>query len=147
MIEQMGIFRFKQIGLAACLMASLLVGSASACMCSHHEVKKTSVKTSCHGVVHETVETATTAETTGNGNAIATNCTCPASRTAPYVASKSESEKSKGVKDKAVSSAVASVPVLIAADSQEIAVLDLDGQLSYSSTLKSLLPARAPPRL
>jgi hypothetical protein len=41
-------FGIKQIGLSLCLMASLFVGAASACTCSHHEAEVKPSVPSCH---------------------------------------------------------------------------------------------------
>ena len=44
----MATFRIKQIGLTLCLMASLLVGSVSACTCVHHEADAQPQVPLCH---------------------------------------------------------------------------------------------------
>jgi len=113
-------------------------------MCSHHEVKKQSPKTSCHGVVHAAVEIA---ETPTSGDSVDVDCVCFVNQTPPYVASKSENKKSKAANEVAESAKVSSAPVFGSANIVVSAVPEFDGDLSYSYALKSLLPARAPPRL
>lgn len=140
----MSTFRLRQIGLAFGVILTLLVGSASACMCSHHEVKKTSVKTSCHGVAHETTETVDTATT---GDSVNVDCVCFVNQSALYVVTKSESKKTKPVKDENISSFLALVAVDFSADAERSPLPVFENELSYSYLLKSLLPSRAPPRL
>jgi len=140
----MGIFRLKHIGLAVCLMASLLVGSASACMCSHHQVKKQAVKTSCHGVVHQAVDAL---ETAGTGDAMDVDCTCRVNHPTPVVVSRTEEKKAKAEKRSADSPIFVQLPTPETTAAQPCDIPHVDLDLSYSHVLKSLLPSRAPPRL
>lgn len=138
-------FRLKQFGLALCLLASLLVGSASsACICSHHQEKEKSSEISCHGVIHESVEKVVTPLT---GNAFEVDCNCFVNQPAPFVVSKSETKKHKADKN-AVNSDQAIPELKFSASSAfHIVFPEFDPDLSYSDVLNSLLPARAPPRL
>lgn len=137
-------FRLKQIGLALCLVASLLVGSASACMCSHHEDKAKSTEISCHGVNHESVEKV---EHPITGNAFEGDCICFVNQPAPFIVSKSESKKLKADKDSANSHQGVHDLEFVAASVVHLEPPALDRDLSYSNVLQALLPSRAPPRL
>ena len=144
-IEQMKSLRLKQIGLALCLVASLLVGSVSACSCSHHQQNEVTATSSCHAASHN----AAAAESlTGQaGTSIDEDCTCFVNQPSPYIVNKSENKKATDSKDiadampaqlefKASSNAVASP------------VKSLYSQSSlYSLQLASFKPSRAPPRL
>ena len=134
----------KQIGLALGVVLTLLVGSVSACMCSHHEVKKELPKISCHGPAHETTANS---ETPTTGDAVDVDCVCFVNQSVPYVVTKSENRKAKPAKDKGVSSSVAVVAVAFSADAERSLLPIFDDDLSHSSTLRFLLPSRAPPRL
>lgn len=135
-------FRLKQIGLALCLMVSLLTASPAACTCSHPEEAKTS-DSQCRSQ-HEASENI---ETSGAGVAVNDSCICAVDQREPFTASKSESKELKPAK------AIANVQQIIP-DLRFVAVStfpsfapEFSNNLSYSSTLRSLLPSRAPPRL
>jgi len=135
-------YKLKQIGAALCLIATLLIGSASACTCSHHEETPQAHELSCHGSHHET-----TVNTSATGNSVEAGCVCFVNQPTPAVVSKSESNKSKT--DKSISKSDQPVPAIefgAAAAVQHVS-LEFDRTLSYSNVLRSLLPARAPPRL
>jgi hypothetical protein len=136
-------FHFKQIGLALCLVASLLVGSASACTCSHHQEKAKSSETSCHSSDHESAENV---EGSVTGDVVDVNCVCFV-QPPPSIVSKSESKKQKT--DKSVSNSDRVVPDLefVFTESVHLSPSGFDRDSSYSTVLESLLPARAPPRL
>lgn len=137
-------FRLKQVGFALCLAASLLVGSVSACMCSHHEEKPKSSETSCHGP-HE--DQAENTESTVTENAFDVDCICFVNQPTPFIAAKWENKKLKA--DKSVSSSDQTVPhsLFVTAIAINLPPPEFDRDLSYSHVLKSLLPSRAPPRL
>jgi len=135
-------FRLKQMGLALCLMASLLISHASVCTCSHHEESKTS-ELDCHSH-HEASETV---EIVIDGDVCDTGCICTVEQTSPYAASSSPGKEFK-------SSETATGFAQTVADLEFVTILKLGkskpyfvNDLSYSYTLKSLLPSRAPPRL
>jgi hypothetical protein len=138
-------FRIKQIGLALCLMMSLLIGHASACMCSHHVEKKVIESSDCHSQ-GETVKTETAA-TADEGNACDTSCVCSTEQFSPYVASNSVSKKFMAADETANSAQAFSDIEFRAATAYVESATEFANDLSYSNTLKSLLPSRAPPRL
>ena len=133
--------RLLQIGLAICLMASLLTASPAACTCPHPPEAETSDECKAH---HE--ETGNV-DTTDAGITADDTCVCTVDQRSPSVASKSES------KDLDSKDGIANAHQLTQ-DLEFVAVYAYQQptplsahSLSYSSTLKSLLPSRAPPRL
>lgn len=137
-------FKLKQIGLALCLMASLLFGSASACTCSHHQEKAEAPEDSCHGTHHESAaesESAVTLDT------VDVDCICVADSPSPSVLSKADGKELRP--DEAVSGAAQVVFDLESAPVEQARLTTpvFDRDLSYSNVLKSLLRSRAPPRL
>jgi hypothetical protein len=136
--------RIKQIGLTLCAMMSLLVGHVSACACAHHIEKKVIESSSCH--LHHDVAEAQTVEASNDSNACDPTCVCLSEQPSPYIAANPISKKFNAP-DAAGSARVVSSAefraVVTYADSSFEHVADL----SYSNTLKSLLPSRAPPRL
>ncbi|MEQ1922126.1 MAG: hypothetical protein ABL952_06425 [Pyrinomonadaceae bacterium] len=138
----MGTFRLKQIGLVLCLMASLLTAVPAACACSHHEETK-AVETDCHSQ-HETAKPAEAVET---GSAIDESCVCAVVQRTPVVASKTLGKDLKAGDAVAVIDETAADFAFVAVLSSHVAPAISAKDLSYSSTLRSLLPARAPPRL
>ncbi len=138
----MGTFRLKQIGLVLCLMASLITAAPAACACSHHEEAKVA-ETDCHSQ-HETPESAETVE---RGNAFDESCICAVAVRTPIVASKSEGKKFKVHDSAALPNENLADLEYSAAASFYLAPSIPTINLLYSSALRSLLPARAPPRL
>ena len=136
-------FRIKQVGLALSLIASLVVGhAAAACACSHHEQVKT-VETDCHS--HQ--DQNPTIPITDGGTAFDTDCICVVQRAIPYASAKSASKKFKS-KDFAAGSQELGSGIEFVVYLKFIEPLpELDDNLSYSNTLRALLPVRAPPRL
>lgn len=134
------IFRVKQIGLALCLMMSLLIGHASACACSHHVEKKAVETSDCHSATAETVETS------NDGNACDTSCICATDQPSTYLAANSISKKSN-IADAAEKIEPVVFNIELRASSYTEVSPEFISDLSYSNTLKSLLPSRAPPRL
>ena len=135
-------FRIKRIGLALCLMMSLLIGHASACVCSHHVEKKAVESSDCHSL-HESAQMV---EDAGDGNVCDPGCVCVTEQSSPYAASKSPSKKFKS-NDKPARSQQAISHIEFAVTANTELPPEFVNDLSYSDTLKSLLPARAPPRL
>lgn len=135
-------FRLKQIALVLCLMASLLTAVPAACTCSHHEEAK-AVKTDCHSQ-HEAVNSTETVET---GNAIDESCVCTVAQRAPLAASGSFTKDLKASDPAAHSGEIITDFEFEASASFYLAPAISRTDLSYSSTLRALLPARAPPRL
>jgi hypothetical protein len=134
-------FKFRQIGLALCLMASLLVVHVSACTCAHHESAEP-VETDCHSHhgSHESV-------VVGNHEAMVDDeCICVVDQASPYLTS--PGSKQVRTNDE-IESMVSFVPVArtVGIASPQAPLPSIDNQPSYSYTLESLLPSRAPPRL
>lgn len=135
-------FRLKQIALVLFVMASLLSASPAACACSHHEETK-AVESDCHSQ-HEQTEKA---QNVPDGDAINESCVCVDSQREPFAASKSANKELKAFDAVSEPDQVAYAPELAAlitlSTSMPVSVSDR----FYSTTLRSLLPARAPPRL
>ena len=134
-------FKLKQIGLALCLMVSLLAASPSACTCSHHEETK-AVESDCHSH-HELAETTQESE---SFDIVDDECICVVNQSLPYVISKSASKEFR-------SNDTASNSGQIVPDLKFAAIVKFGdstpaftNDLLYSNTLKPFLPARAPPR-
>ena len=138
-------FRIKQIGLALCLMMSLLIGHASACACSHHVEKKTVESSDCHS--QHKKDNAQTVDAVNDGDACDTNCICLTDQAAPYVAANAVNKNFYGDSAAADAEQVVSDGESQAVPSHAVVLLEFVSDLSYSNTLKSLLPSRAPPRL
>src|SRR5215211_7702527 len=82
-------FRFKQIGLALSLMASLLLGHATAaCTCSHHDDAEP-MKSDCRSHHNER----SGAETAESSAELDVNCICFVEPAAPSVSAKSVNKK------------------------------------------------------
>ncbi len=139
----MSTFRLRQIGLVLCLMASMLAAVPAACACSHHEETKV-VETDCHSQ-HETSKPAETVET---GIAVDESCVCAVAQRTPFVTtSKTFSKDLKAGDAVALADKKESDFAFVAATSFYVAPPISTNNLLFSSTLRSLLPARAPPRL
>ena len=81
--------RFKQIGIAFCLMVSLLIGDGSACTCSHHDESADASENIWHHSDGSVVETA---EAESTENAVDDDCTCAVDQRPPVVVSKPETD-------------------------------------------------------
>lgn len=140
--DQMTSFGLKQIGLALCLVASLLTASPAVCACSHHLETK-APENECHAG-HEMPQDVEAADI---GNSVDESCICAVEQRSPYVGATSEGKELKS-KD-AISNAELIVRDLdfVAVNTTPPLSLGFVSDLSYSYTLRSLLPARAPPRL
>lgn len=134
--------RLKQIGLAICLMASLLTAAPAACTCSHHETPD-AVETDCHSS-HEAAETTQASQ---DLDAVDQACVCVAADRAPILASKSVSKNLRSQDAAPGPIQVAFVPEFVAVATPGSARPEVANDLSYLNTLNRLLPARAPPRL
>lgn len=135
-------FRLKQIGLALCLMASLLIGHASACTCSHPEETNTS-DIDCHSH-HESAENADIQE---SGDAIDDNCICVVEYPSPYAAASPVSRELRSNDPITTPEDIATAPEFLAVRMSGEPTPVFTRDLTVSNTLKALLPARAPPRL
>ncbi len=126
-------------------MMSLAVGHVSACTCSHHVEKKAVEPSDCHSR-HEPVE-ARTVEAVNDNDACDTSCVCLTAQPSPFIAANPISKKINTNAATATATHVLShiefrVAAAYAGSSSEFV-----SNLPYSSTVKLLLPARAPPRL
>ena len=135
-------FRLKQMGMALCLMASLLIGHALACTCSHHEENE-AAETDCHSH-HDSSGNIEISET---GNSVDDSCICVVEQPSPYVTSKSASKELKSNNPVAGSGQLVPDLEFVAVIGRGESTSVFANDLSYSNTLKSLLPSRAPPRL
>ena len=138
--------RFRKISLALSLMASLLVGHASAvCVCTHHQLRE-SDKVDCHSQHHD--DEASNSLVPGSpASAVDTVCVCLIEPSTP-------SASARSVKKDFQSTDLGGANERIASDLKSIEVAKLTGYLpgfendiSYSRTARTLLPSRAPPRL
>ena len=129
--------------MALCVMMSLLIVHVSACACSHHVEKKVVEKPSCHS--HG--ETAEMVEAVNDSNVCDADCICFAEQTSPYIEANLVN-KNFNAKDTAapLTSPVSKIEFRAAATYIN-SLPEFVSNHSYSNTLRSLLPARAPPRL
>ena len=135
-------FRLKQMGLALCLMTSLLIGHASACSCSH-QVESKAVEPDCHSH-HEAAEKV---EAVGDGDACEADCICFVEQPSPYAASKTPCKEFKTNDKLAKSQQVIPDIEFVTVTGDAESSPEFVSNLSYSHTLRSLLRSRAPPRL
>jgi hypothetical protein len=131
----------RHILMSILAILSLGAASLSACTCSHHVEPKV-VENDCHSH-HETVSRT---ELANAGLAFDEECTCAIQQWSPCVVSKSLS-KEFGLNDVASTADVTIDLEFTSAASYREPGFITATQLSHSSTPKSLLPARAPPRL
>lgn len=135
-------FRLKQIGLAVWLMASLLVGSASACTCSHHQETAAASEDSCHSSHQYSVENGEHSVTS-----LDVDCVCFVNAPSPFAVAKSDN-KPLGTSDSVSTSdqiipdfEFRSIPT-IQAPKPEYA-----RKFPDSTDYQAFKPSRAPPRL
>jgi len=138
-------FKIRQIGLALCLMASLAVGHISACTCSHHApAKKVEPETGGCRSHHKAAETV---EALSDASVCDAGCVCFVEQPSPVVASKSPSKEINSSDENVEPEQIINGVEFVAISSYRAPTYDRTSDLSYLNTLKSLLPARAPPRL
>ena len=130
----------KHIGLALCLMMTLIIGNVSACACSHHVEKKALETFDCHSTTAESVGTS------NDGNACDTSCVCATNQPSTSAAASSISNKSN-ITDAAEKIEPVAFNIELGVGAYAEVPSEFANDLSYSNTLKSLLPSRAPPRL
>ena len=138
----MTLFRLKKFALAMLLATSLTTASPAACTCAQPEASEVS-----DGECHSHHEAEPVAEVSGITTLARESCICIIDQRSPFVSSKSGA---KELKSKAP--LYYGEPISAAFEGSAINVTDsslpvLAGRLSYSTALRSLLPARAPPRL
>src|SRR5687768_4137225 len=138
----MAIVRLKRIGLAICLMASLVSASPAACLCSHHEDTK-APETDCHSQ-HEAVKQA---ETSTSGDVLEESCVCAVAQRMPVLTSKSGGKERKPSEDVSFPIQLVQPAEFVVVDISRSCSPDLARSALYSGTINPLLPSRAPPRL
>lgn len=138
-------FRLKQIAFVLCLMASLLTASPAACVCSHHEETK-AAESDCHSQ-HESTESPEATQAPEAVNVIDVDCISVVDRREPFAASKSVNKELKPFDAVSDPEQLVSVPKFASVETLTHSTPEFSSDLSYANTLRSLLPARAPPRL
>ena len=134
--------RLKQITLVLFVMASLLSASPAACACSHHE-EATTVESDCHSQ-HGSAETTQAGEI---ADVIDESCVCVVGQREPFAASKSANKDLKAFDAVSEPDQVVPVPEFAAVITLRTSTPGYASDDFHSNTLRSLLPARAPPRL
>ena len=132
-------FRLKQIALVLLLMASLLSASPAACACSHHEEAK-AVESDCHSQ-HGSAQASEIV------NVIDESCVCVADQREPVAVTKSANKELKAFDAVSEPDQVVYAPELAAVIIRVTSTAGPASESFSSNTLRSLLPARAPPRL
>ena len=139
----MAAFRSKHLGLALCVMLALFTAGPAACTCSHGEesAKVTSECSSHHGSSEH-------ADLDGSADAVGDSCTCSVDERAPSIAPGWQTDHRRAAAGTATG-AFRSIPGIgfVAVASFQYSSAAPAENLTYLSTLKSLLPSRAPPRL
>lgn len=131
--------RFGQILLALCLTTSLLMASSPACCCPPPQGPDAASET------HK--ETGKIAKASTDANVFADEYTCAIQQSPLYLTAKSPTKELRSTDSVAkLEPLIANVEFSAVTAHQESTVQSRN-DLSYSSTLKSLLPPRAPPRL
>lgn len=137
-------FRFKKIGLALSLMVSLVAGHASArCICSHHQLDQ-ATETDCHS--HH--DSDASIESLKPAHAAAgPGCVCVVEASTPFASTRS-AKKDLGSTDLgALGDCIFADIASAEATKLTTTPAGFENNFSYSYTLRSLLPSRAPPRL
>ena len=130
----------RQFGWVLCLMASLAIGHVSACACSHHDETK-AVETDCASHHRPTQQTKT------DGLVCDTSCVCLTEQQSPFIASKAPTTEFKTLHDAAGIGPGHAKPRFIAGSFSTEPVPIAARRPFHSALFRSLLPARAPPRL
>lgn len=131
----------RQMFLVILACASLVASSVAACACSHH-VQKITVKNDCHGHNQKTEA----AQAKGDVNDFDKICICFVGQQSPYIASRASGKDFKSNVEPAKPGHIIETEIIAVSFSIE-SLPDFISDVSYSSTLSSLLPSRAPPRL
>lgn len=138
--------RIKQVVLGVLLVASLLVGSASACACPHHREQAVPAETACHGAHHEAAEKAEPARGALAGHAVDLSCTCFVNFRVPSAIAKTPGKKLKAPDTPSGAGKADREPGIVTVSAFHL-LPDAVPAIFYSGVLKFLLPSRAPPRL
>ena len=137
-------FRVKQIGLAICLIASLLIVSVSACSCAHNQDTAKSSGDSCHSSHQQLVNGE---ERSVASTSIDVDCICFVSVPSPLIAAKSDVKKFGASDGVPVSDEVVFDPLLLTSSTSRSSKPEYARNFSYSTDYQSFKPSRAPPRL
>ena len=137
-------FRLKQIGLALCLVASLLIGSGSACTCSSHKETAEASSDSCRNL-HEkafgneqySIESAS----------MDVDCVCVANVPSPSFIGKRNINELKVIESIANSDQLTRDPEFHAISVRQAPKPEYARNFSYSTDYQAFRPSRAPPRL
>ncbi len=132
-------FRLKQIALVLFVMASLLTASPAACACSHHEEAAT-VESDCHSQ-HGSAQASEIV------NVIDESCVCVVAQREPFAASRSANKELKAFDAVSKPEQVIPISEFVAVAIRGTTTTGSASDDFHSNTLRSLLPARAPPRL
>lgn len=132
----------KQIVGVMCLMTSLIVGSASACLCSHHQPNPDPEESSCHGGHEAQPENINVPST---GHILGDTCVCFVTHPTQGAATKSTDKKANSEKNLHGSASLgpSSDLILLVSHPPEFNTRND----SYLDIVESLKPSRAPPRL
>jgi hypothetical protein len=123
---------------------SLFASAVSACVCAHHQPPQMNAAVSCHSSAHE--ETSHSADKDGSGRSLNENCTCPERAPSPFIAARSEHEKSGAQNVTAVLNAANILPTFRVSAARAAAIPDPD-EGTYVSGRRDSASPRAPPRL
>ena len=134
--------RIKYMLINLGLITSLLLLHVSACLCSTH-VEKEAVESDCH----TTSEIAQTRGTDDNAAFCDSGCVCAIDQSVQERASNSPSKEFGTIDNLAGPTQIQPEIEFVAVVETFPSASEFVNNLSYSSTLRSLLPSRAPPRL
>lgn len=138
------LLRAQQITWVIFLMASLLSASPAACLCSSHEEQPpATTKSECHSHsgTHESAAESETGSISGH------ECVCVVDQRAPSLTAKQETTETKAKDAILHREHIAPQFAFTAVVMVEHSSLFLADKRFYTSTQRSLLPSRAPPRL
>ena len=133
-------FRLKKIGSALCLVAFLLVGSASACICSRIQ----EMADSCHGSHEKSVETD---EHVVESASVDFECSCFVNASLPSIVVKWDTKELKVNKGISNSDQLMLDPEFLVISTVQGLKPEYSRNFSYSTDYRAFRPARAPPRL
>lgn len=133
---------FRHVFLVILACSSLLASNVAACACSHHVEKKV-VESHCHSHHDE----AQAVEIQSDSDSYDTSCVCAVEQPSPFATSKVPTKEFKA-NDKLAKPEHIFIDVSFATlTAYSAPATNCVNSFSYSLNLRSLLPARAPPRL
>ena len=141
-------FRLKQIGLALCLVASLLVGSGSACTCSSHQETADASSDSC-GNLHEKSHEKTVGDEHHSieSSSMDVDCVCVDNVPSPSFIGKRSTNELKVIESIANPDQLMRAPAFHVISVRQAPKPEYARNFSYSTDYKAFRPSRAPPRL